>query len=460
MSVLHLSLPDQSPVVVAFPNDAHLHERAATVIRDAFVIDPTIDALIADAVIDGLSRRRPGWSPTTVLTDPTELSLIAVRSEDRETLGSGSLQERIYCAQRLHARGAVVGHVPAPLLTCARETFGREAHAALDSFAADHFDGATVSGASRPATFRLSANGPSPAITAVIPTAGAAGPDGSPFVDKAIHAVLAGSSTRSVIVVIGDEYVGEPEFADPRVSVVRRPPGPFNFSAAVNTGILQATTELVLLLNDDVSAHSTDAGGTAWCDQMAVHFRDPSVGVVGALLRYPDSSIQHAGIVLDDARPLHSFVGSAVEDLGCKYADVARDVVAVTGACMLIRRSDALAVGGFSTEFPLSFNDIDFCLKLRRMNRRVVFEPAASLTHHESASREAVTESREWDRYIGRWGHVRDPWYHPGHARPDDPHRLARNADHLDPDRVPFITQARSTAIVCQVHHSRIPDAG
>ena len=460
MSVLQLSLLDESLVVVAFPNDAQLHERAATVLRDAFAINPTMDALVADAIIDGSSRRRPGWSPTTVLTDPTELSLIAVRRDDCEALGGGSLQERIRCAQRLHGRGAVVGHVPAPLLTCARETLDGEAHAALASFAAAHFNGAKVTGARRPGTFRLSADGPSPAITAVIPTAGAVGPAGSPMVDQAIQAVLAGSSTTSVIVVIGDEYIGPPEFADPRVSVVRRAPGPFNFSAAVNTGILHSTTELVLLLNDDVSAHSADSSAPAWCDQMAVHFRDPSVGIVGALLRYPNGSIQHAGIVLDDARPLHSFVGSAVEDLGRWHADVARDVVAVTGACMLIRRSEALAVGGFSTEFPLSFNDIDFCLKIRRMNRRVVFEPAASLTHHESASREAVTEPQEWDRYIGRWGQVQDPWYHPGHARPDDPHRLAGNADHIDPDRVPFITEARSTAIACQVHHSRIPDAG
>jgi GT2 family glycosyltransferase len=280
------------------------------------------------------------------------------------------------------------------------------------------------------------------------------------MVDHAIRAVLAGSSTTSVIVVIGDECTGPLEFADPRVSVVRRAPGPFNFSAAVNTGILRATTELVLLLNDDVSAHNTDARGPVWYDQMAVHFRDPSVGIVGALLHYPNGSIQHAGIVLDDAHPLHSFVGFALEDLGRQHADVARDVVAVTGACMLVRRSDALAVGGFSTVFPLSFNDIDFCLKLRRMNRRVVFEPAAALTHHESASREAIIESHEWDRYIGRWGHVRDPWYHPGHARPDDPHQLTRNADHIDPDRVPFIAEARSTAIACQVHHSRVPYAG
>lgn len=464
MAVLHLSLADNSTVVVAFPDDAELHARAADVIIDAFSADPSIDALIADAIVDGLSLRRPGWSPTTVLTDPTELSLLAVR-DDGAPLGGGALHERIASAQVLHAQQANVAQIPAPLVTTTREAVDAEVQSALDAFAAEHHDGVTVVEADRAGTFRLTPNHSPLTMTAVIPTAGTLGSDGVPMVEHAILAALSGSPTMSVIVVIGDEYVadehtGEPSFDDPRVSVVRRAPGPFNFSAAVNTGILHATTELVLLLNDDVSAGPTQPGGLAWCDQMAVHLQDPTVGIVGALLCYPDRSIQHAGIVLDDARPLHSFVGSAVDDLNRSRADVARDVVAVTGACMLIRRADALAVGGFSTDFPLSFNDIDFCLKLRRMHRRVVFEPAATLTHQESASREAVTAPWEWDRYIDRWGHVEDPWYHPGHARPDDPELLARNADHLTPDRVPFITEPRSTAIRCRVHHSRIPDAG
>ncbi len=458
MAVLLLSLADTSPVLVGFPDGARLHELAADIITNAFSADPSIDAIITDAIVDGVSRRRPGWSPTTVLTDPTELSLLAVRG-DRAPLGGGALHERIAAARLLHAQRANVAHIPAPLLTSTREAVDGEAQSALDGFAAAHFDDANLVAAERPGTFRLRGDN-SPAMTAVIPTAGTPGPDGSPMVEQAILAALSGSPAMSVIVVIGDEYPGEATFRDPRVSVVRRAPGPFNFSVAVNTGILHATTELVMLLNDDVSdgaAHPADLG---WADQMAVHLQDPSVGLVGALLRYPNGSIQHAGIVLDDARPLHSFVGSAIDDLIHNHADVARDVIAVTGACMLIRRSDALAVGGFSTEFPLSFNDIDFCLKLRRMNRRVIIEPAASLTHHESASREAVAAPWEWDRYIDRWGHVEDPWYHPGHARPDDPRHLARNADHLDPDQVPFIAEPRGTAIRCRVHHSRIPDAG
>ncbi|MGZ0220557.1 MAG: glycosyltransferase [Acidimicrobiales bacterium] len=455
MAVLHLTLSDSSPIIVAHPDDAELHDRASSVIIAAFEVGDHVDAVIADAIVDGMSRRRPGWSPTTVATDPTELSLLAIREDHNLSLGTGTLADRVDAARQLHACHATVVQIPAALVTTTREAIDSHAQRAVDRFTKEHFDGASCVAAHRPGTFHLAGVASSPAITAVIPTAGTPGPDGAPMVEHAIRSALAASPQMSVIVVIGDEYVGEPAFADPRVSLVHRGPGPFSFSAAVNTGILNATSELVLLLNDDVSADDP-----AWCDQMSVHFRDPSVGVVGSLLRYPDGSIQHAGVVLDDARPLHSFVGRAVDELSHQHADVARDVIAVTGACMLIRRRDALAVGGFSTEFPLSFNDIDFCLKVRRMNQRVVIEPGAELTHHESASREASTEPWEWDRYIGRWGHVEDPWYHPGHHRPDDPHRLARNADHLDPAQVPFIAEPRDTTIRCRVHHSRIPHAG
>ena len=454
MAVLHLTLPDQSSVVLAFPDGGELHERAVSVITDVFANDATVDALIADAIVDGASRRRPGWSPTTVMTDPTELSLVAVRVTDEDPFSTGALHERIACAARLHERGAAVVHVPAPLVTATRERIDERAQEAVSHFAAGHYRGAGVVAGDRRGSLRLVPPLPAP-ITAIIPTAGTPGPDGVPMVGAAIRAVLEASATTSVVVVIGDEYAGDPLVDDPRVEVVRRAPGPFNFSTAVNTGILHATTDLVLLLNDDVSSAGSD-----WLDQMAVHLGDPSVGVVGALLQYPDESIQHAGVVLDDARPLHSFVGQAVDDLRAHHCDVARDVLAVTGACLLLRRADALTVGGFSTEFPLSFNDIDFCLKMRRLGRRVILEPAARLVHHESATRQAVTEPWEWDRYIGRWGHVQDPWYHPGHDRPDDPHNLARNADHLDPGEVPFLTEPRGTSIECRVHHSRIPDAG
>jgi GT2 family glycosyltransferase len=123
----------------------------------------------------------------------------------------------------------------------------------------------------------------------------------------------------------------------------------------------------------------------------------------------------------------------------------------------MLRRDDFLAVGGLSVGFPLSFNDVDLCVRLRRTGGRVVIEPAARLVHHETLTRAPEISADEWDRWIDRWGEIVDPWYHPAHHRPDDPHALARNADHLPPrpDDPPVVVQARRPVLVSRVHRGR-----
>jgi GT2 family glycosyltransferase len=136
---------------------------------------------------------------------------------------------------------------------------------------------------------------------------------------------------------------------------------------------------------------------------------------------------------------------------------LAREVIAVTGGCLMMRRADYLAVGGLSTSFPLSFNDVDLCLRVQRAVGRVVIDPTAALVHHETLTREPVITADEWSRWIDRWGEIVDPWYHPAYHRPDDPHDLARNANHLepgadDPERPP---QARRPRLRSRVHRGR-----
>ena len=252
---------------------------------------------------------------------------------------------------------------------------------------------------------------------------------------------------------MGEEYQGNPEQiarADLPIRLERRPPGPFNFSSACNQGILAARNELVLLLNDDTEV---DAGAI---DAMAVHFGDRTIGGVGALLRYPDGTIQHAGMVIDDAHPLHPFVGWTHDATRRFGGTVARDVIAVTGACFMSRRSLLLSLGAFSSHFPWSFNDVDLCLKIRRSGYRVIVEPLASLEHRESFTREPLIHEWEWDRWIDRWGEVLDPWYHPSYHRPDDPERLHLNADHLEPLEPSANLEPRDTSITPRVYRTRL----
>ena len=234
---------------------------------------------------------------------------------------------------------------------------------------------------------------------------------------------------EEVIVVVGDEFQGEPprQVNSLPVKVVHRGTGTFDFSRAVNCGLLASGGELVLILNDDTEAETSD-----WLGQMAAHLDDPTIGAVGATLLYPDRSIQHIGIEIGDAHPIHSFRGCQLSEATAAGGDAAREVFSVTGACLLARRRDLLAVGGMSREFPASYGDIDLCLRLVRSGLRVVMEPAATLIHHESASRPPVIEPWEWERFIARWGESTSSWHHPNNSVADHNYHLPMAADLVD----------------------------
>ena len=234
-----------------------------------------------------------------------------------------------------------------------------------------------------------------------------------------------------VIVVVGDEFQGEPpqQVNGLPMRVIHRGAGPFDFSLAVNCGLLASRGDLVLILNDDIEAEDSH-----WLGRMTAHLDDPTIGAVGATLLYPDRSIQHIGIGFEGAQPIHSFRGCQLTEAAAAGADTAHDVGSVTGACLLARRKDLLAVGGMSLEFPASYGDIDLCLRLMRSGLRVVVEPAAVLIHHESASRPPVIEPWEWERFITRWGERANPVHPPIRSETDHRYDSSMTADLVDGD--------------------------
>ena len=196
-----------------------------------------------------------------------------------------------------------------------------------------------------------------------------------------------------------------------RLRVIRAP-GEFNFSAMNNTAARAARGEYLLLLNNDTAALHED-----WLDEMMGHAVRPDVGAVGAKLLFPDGKIQHAGVILGIRGPAeHPFIGRPPEDRGYfGRAQLVQDLSAVTGACLLVRKSVYEQLGGLDEQaFKVSYNDIDLCLKIRAAGLRVVFTPFALLMHEGSASQKGQVEARpdeaKQKRFAGERLAMYDKW--------------------------------------------------
>jgi GT2 family glycosyltransferase len=206
--------------------------------------------------------------------------------------------------------------------------------------------------------------------------------------------------------------------------VVLQQPGPFNYSRINNNAVGAARGELICLMNNDIKVLTPD-----WLAQMASQAVRPQVGAVGAQLLYPDGRIQHAGVVLGIGQAAghgHKLLYPEEEGYFRRHA-LPQFVSAVTAACLVIRKDRFQAVGGFDVEnFPVAFNDVDLCLKLKQRGWQSFYEPRAVLIHHESLSRGydsdrfgAARFAAELEalRRIWRTHELVDPFHHPALSR-------------------------------------------
>jgi GT2 family glycosyltransferase len=180
-----------------------------------------------------------------------------------------------------------------------------------------------------------------------------------------------------------------------------------------NLAAREAKGEVLLFLNNDIEVVAPN-----WIEAMLEHAQRPEVGAVGAKLVYPDGTVQHAGVVVG----IGGFADHAFRHLDggapgyLHLASLVRDVSAVTGACMMVRRQVFESLGGFDERLRVAFNDVDFCLRLGERGLGVVYTPHAVLTHHESASRGALHPRSEYLFMRRRWGELvarGDPFYNP-----------------------------------------------
>lgn len=183
----------------------------------------------------------------------------------------------------------------------------------------------------------------------------------------------------------------------------------FNYSAINNFGMEHAAGDYILLLNNDVRfmPECKDA-----LREMVSVCQRADVGIVGSKLYYEDGTIQHAGVIVGIRGVAgHAFAGKPHKEMGYyNRAVIMQDLSAVTAACMLVKREVYKEAGGFDETLEVAFNDVDFCLKVRKNGHLIVFNPYAELIHAESKSRGAEDSAekirrfnREIDRFKEKW---------------------------------------------------------
>ncbi len=275
-------------------------------------------------------------------------------------------------------------------------------------------------------------------VSIIIPTGGATGPvrgTETRLVTNAIASVVAKSTYEhyEFVVVLDqsstDSVANEIRAAaeDRPISIVRDS-RTFNFSKACNLGATRSSGEVCIFLNDDTEVRSPD-----WIERLTMYATRYDIGAVGAKLLYGDDRIQQVGIWSRHGHPLHRYVGFGNDHPGNRGSLLtAQNCLAVTGACLAVEKEKFEAVGGFTPIFPLSFNDVDLCLKLSRHGFRTVVDGATTMYHFEAMSRDPSSSQAELQAMHRRWEIVlrADPYDNPNH-RTDGVEELPLPSDSL-----------------------------
>ena len=217
--------------------------------------------------------------------------------------------------------------------------------------------------------------------------------------------IVENNSTSEEIFSCYDELLRE----HPDVIRLEKWEGSFNYSAINNYGASRADGELLLLLNNDTKIIGPDS---LWA--MAEYAVRDNTGAVGACLLYADKTVQHAGVIVGigpDRTAVHPNSGVCFIENG--YRDSIHHVQnysAVTGACLMIKKELFDKLGGLDEELAVAYNDVDFCLRLRRRGLLNVYVPQALLFHYESKSRGYDDKGERHERFLRESQLFRDRW--------------------------------------------------
>ena len=334
---------------------------------------------------------KPDWSPDYLLSKDYLGSPTAIRQGLLEEVGgwrpgNGAEEDHdLHLRATEHARG--VGHVAAVLSSRRKRLPSASAvPPGLDNPVTDALQRRRLTGRARARTdagsdvcydIRYQVEG-RPSVDIIIPTR-----DRVDLLDACITSITDRSTYPSYRITVVDNN----SVQDDTLRYLQRAdlhvvhsPGPFNFSRIVNNGVRASQADYVLLLNNDVTVLTDD-----WIEALLELGQQTDVGAVGCRLLFPDGSVQHEGIAL-----LPEYVAANAS----WPSQVIRNTSAVTAACMLVRRDVYWSIDGFDEEMGVVYNDVDFCLRMGRSGKRVLYTPHAQLEHDEQLQPRPVQSNR------------------------------------------------------------------
>lgn len=409
-AALNEGLDAVSDDIVAFlDHDDHLTPDALLAVAEAFAAHPDTDAVYTDQLksdLRGVVREhffKPDWSPVYLLGVMYVGHLLAVRAplaRDLRFLSRFDGVQDFEFMLRLSERTGRIRHVPGALYgwravpgSVALGVDEKRGIDALQKLAVEEHLGRigrswrveSVPERRHRLAIRASDTTPRPPVSIVIPTR-----DEPEIVGRCLSTIRMLTRYPAFEVLVVDNGTTDPAalaaiaaHADRHIPFDR----PFNFSQACNLGAAEASGEVLVFLNNDTEVVDPD-----WLSDMVAYLEDSGIAIVGPMLLYPDGTVQHAGVVLG-ARGTADHVMRRFQPHWDGYAGslaAAREVSAVTGACLMIRRSAFEAVCGFSTDYRKHYQDVDLCLRVRERGASIVCAPQVRLVHHESVTRKAA----------------------------------------------------------------------
>lgn len=445
----HISASSNSALEVAtgeymalLDHDDELHPEALLLVAEAVCCNPNAKLLYSDEdKIDEEGNRfdpyfKPGWNYDLFLGQNCishlgvySLQLVRELGGFRKGLeGSQDWDLALRCVERI---------VPAEIVHIPRVLYHWRAIQGSTALAAGEKNYAVVAGCRAveehlqrtrqegevsilPASMlriRRAMPSKAPKVSLVIPTR-----DRVDLLRMCVDSILERSSYPDYEVLVVDNGSVEPETLDyfARISTLANVrvlsyPGEFNYSAINNFAVAQAGGEVIGLVNNDIEVISAD-----WMEEMVAHAMRPDVGVVGAMLYYPDDTIQHGGVLVG-LGGVAGHIGSRLPRGSQGYFGrllLTQELSAVTAACLLVRRSVYDEVGGLDERLRVAFNDVDLCLRIRSRGYRNLWTPFAELYHHESASRGLEDNPVKQARFMSEVEFMRERW---GAALQHDP---------------------------------------